>query len=367
MFDWFSVVVLSVVEGVTEFLPVSSTGHMILVSEWLHIEKTPQFEAFLVIVQSGAILALVSVFWKRFLVWFYSWYVSLFSFIFLNSKKNFEKFTIEKNYNSRQKTTFSLRKHVFFNEITEKWNAITLNSCDQTNFWEMNHKIQWITVFFARFFLKSLSFLLLQSENKVTFQKKSFFQREIYMNAPQQEAFFVFCATIPAFAVGFLLKNFIHTLFSVRTVAFALIVGGVVIFFLEKFLKGAQKSAEELRLSTAITIGLGQCCALWPGFSRSAATILSARCLGFSRTAAAEISFLIGFPTLLGASGYEFLKTYHVIESHFLLQLTVGILISWVTAFYCVKGFWEFLRNYSLVGFAYYRILLGLFLLYWQF
>jgi undecaprenyl-diphosphatase len=113
-----------------------------------------------------------------------------------------------------------------------------------------------------------------------------------------------------------------------------------------------------------VVVGLGQCCALWPGFSRSAATIIFGRWRGFSRTAAAEVSFLVGLPTLCGTALYETKQSWELIDAQLRNQLAVGIVVSWFTAYICVKSFLIFLRRFPLTVFAYYRIIVAALLLY---
>lgn len=265
---------LSIVEGVTEFLPISSTGHMILARHFLGLEKTESMDAFLVIVQAGAILAVVSVFWPTLLGWARAWF------------------------------------------------ALLLRKGDSS---------------------ASL------------------------IGARLQSIFFAI-SVVPFAVVGYLFKDFIKTLFDVRVVAYALLVGGIVILLDEWVFArrriGKERALESFGFMDALFIGVGQCCALWPGFSRSAATIIAGRWRGFSRTSAAEISFLVGLPTLCGTALYEAKSSWHLIDAEMRTQLGAGIVVSWFTAYVCVKGFLAFLRRFPLTSFAYYRIIVAVVLLY---
>jgi undecaprenyl-diphosphatase len=265
---------LSIVEGVTEFLPVSSTGHMILARQMLGLEKTESLDAFLVIVQAGAILAVVTVFWPTLLGWLRAWMA-----------------------------------------------------------------------------------LLLRKSNAGA----------AMIGARQQSIYFAL-SVIPFAVFGYVFKNQIKALFDVRVVAYALLVGGVLIlvdeYFLAKRRVARERSMESLGLRDALLVGLGQCCALWPGFSRSAATIITGRWLGFSRTSAAEISFLVGLPTLCGTALYEAKSSWHLIDSELRGQLLLGIVISWIVAYLFVKLFLAFLKRFPLTIFAWYRIALALMIFY---
>lgn len=272
---WFQIVALSVVEGITEFLPVSSTGHMVITNKVLGIPQSAELEAFLVIVQAGAILAVVSVYWKRFWGWLRAW---------------LDIFSKSPRPESR---------------------------------------------------------------------------------ASRLESLYVALAVVPFGVVGFLLKDVIDgALDSVRVVAAALIMGGILILVTERFM--ARRKAPDVQdegenvtgkfgWKEALIIGSGQCLALWPGFSRSAATIIVSRMRGFTQQEAAEISFIVGLPTLLGAASFKAIEDFGVLTAHtqWLAFLGVGIVVSWATAYAFVKWFIGYLRRHSLNGFAYYRLVVG--------
>lgn len=270
MANWSDIITLSVVEGITEFLPVSSTGHMIVASKLLGIEDSDQLSAFLVIVQAGAILAVVSVYFKLFREWITAWF--------------------------------------------------------------------------------------------------SFGKKDIRYVIARQQSISVFVSVLPFAVVGFILKDFIKSLFSPIVVGYALVVGGLLIIAVERLLnrlRPKEKNFSKVTLRDSFIVGAGQCLALWPGFSRSAATILTGRLLGYSRASAAELSFVIGMPTLLGTATYEALKEWRALDAQWLIYLGVGIIISWFVAYLCVKGFIAFLQRFSLTGFAIYRILVGILILWY--
>jgi len=168
-------------------------------------------------------------------------------------------------------------------------------------------------------------------------------------------------AVIPFGLIGYLNKDFIKSLFNSSTVAIALIVGGAIILLeglltRKKFLQ-QDRPKENYEIRDAILIGFGQCLSLWPGFSRAAATILAARFSGYSRPAAAELSFLIGLPTILGTGAYEMTGVDWDIQ--LLPFVIVGSLIAWIIAYISVKWLVAFLEKYSLSVFAWYRIAMG--------
>jgi undecaprenyl-diphosphatase len=277
---WLDIIILSVVEGITEFLPVSSTGHLIITKHFLGLPDSEALDAFLIIVQAGAILAVISVFWKLFLRWVLAWMQ-------------------------------------FFKSKSES--------------------------------VGSGSFEIKAAEGI----------------ALRQQSLCVALSVVPFAIIGFVLKDFVKSLFSVPVVAWALIVGGVFILVAEYFMRGKQNERElsTYSIRDSVIVGLGQCLALWPGFSRAGATLVFARFSGFSREAAAEISFLVGLPTLLGTASYEALKTWRHLSNEWVVYLLVGIVIAWIVAFICVKSFVAFLRRFPLSVFAYYRIVFGTFLL----
>lgn len=237
------VLILSFIEGLTEFLPISSTGHLIITSAFLKIEPTDFSKAFDVIIQFGAIFAVVFLYRDRL-----------------------------------------------------KWN--------------------------------------------LDFYKK------------------VFIAFIPAAIFGFLLKHKIDELLeSTAVVAWALIIGGVVLLFIDRVFKNNTES--ELTNKKSGLIGLFQCLALIPGVSRSAATIIGGQVVGLSREKAAEFSFILAIPTLTAATIYKLWKIRHILDMSQAVDLGLGIFLSFVFAILAIRLFITVLNKYGLKYFGVYRIIVG--------
>ena len=260
---------LGIIEGLTEFLPVSSTGHLIIAGRWLTFSD-PVFEnMFNIVIQFGAILAVVFYFWND---------------IF--------PFTRDREKNRR---TWKL------------WGLILV-------------------------------------------------------------------AFLPAAVIGVCIDDWMEAhLFNPISVAIALITGAVLIFIAEA--RADRRQPDNLRQSDAgqpltepgqitvplaLAVGLFQCLAMWPGMSRSASTIIGAVFCGFARPLAAEFSFLLGIPTIMGASFFKLLKAGFDFSAYQWVILTLGTIVSFITALVVVKFFMGYLKKYSLRPFAIYRILLGI-------
>ena len=252
-----SAIILALVEGITEFLPVSSTGHMIIVEKLLGLTASP---VFIIVIQFGAILSICVIYFE------YLWKVT---------------------------------------------KAVPVNP-----------------------------------------------------NA-QRFAVGLLLAFLPSAALGVMLSDYItQYLFSVWTVAIALIVGGIAIIFIEKMVKIPQYYAvEDFPLSTYLKIGLFQCLALVPGVSRSGATIMGSLLMKVERGAAAEFSFFLAIPTMMGAAVYSLYKQGTAIPFDDAIALAVGFVIAYLSAYYVVKAFISFVSNHGFGIFAWYRIFLGAFLL----
>jgi undecaprenyl-diphosphatase len=248
--------VLGVVEGLTEFLPVSSTGHLIVVNAWLG-RSDPAME---VAIQAGAITAIAVLYWRR--------------------------------------LATAVR--------------MAVRPCPGRT------SLLWLLV----------------------------------------------VAALPATVVGVLAADWIEAhLFSVRTVGCALVAGGILLWVLERWLRGRPAAAvaevEGITLRQAFGIGVCQCLALVPGVSRSGATIGGALALGCSRTAAAEFSFLVGLPILYGASLLKVAQDGARLTGPLLPDLLVASAAAFVTALLVVVPFVAFLRRHTFVPFAVYRIAFG--------
>jgi undecaprenyl-diphosphatase len=251
---------LGLVEGATEFIPVSSTGHLILVSDWLGLvdERAKTFDIF---IQLGAILAIV---------WIY-----------------------------RERLTRS-----------------------------------------------------------VTRARKDAGSRGFLLN--------LMVAFLPAAVVGFLTHDWIKgELFNPGVVAVALIAGGVVILLIEHWPpRSRDHDVADIPPRLALGIGMAQVLALIPGTSRSGATIMGGYALGLSRTAATEFSFFLAVPTMLAATTYDLLKSWSVLAVTDIPMFAVGFIVSFVSAVIVVKAFLAYVSNHTFSVFAWYRIALGVVLLF---
>jgi undecaprenyl-diphosphatase len=253
--------VLGIVEGLTEFLPVSSTGHLIIAGDLLGFvgERAASFE---VAIQLGAILSVVLLYWQRF-------------------------------------------RGLLVPEDSPA-------PADST--------------------LKGMP-----------------------------GALRIGLATLPALIVGFLARHAIkERLFTPGAVTGALFLGGIAILIAERYVRQRrQTSLDSITIAQAFGVGLFQVLALWPGTSRSAATIVGGMLLGFERKGAAEFSFLIAVPIMCIATGYEIIKMRNLFAAQDFAQFAVGFVISFIVALLTVKGFVNFLGRGSLVPFAWYRIVIA--------
>lgn len=260
MNDFFSATILGIVEGITEFLPISSTGHLIIVNEFIGF--TGQFaKMFDVVIQLGAILSVVVYFWKRLI-------------------------PLGHNNPSKNRRIFDLWKKTLV-------------------------------------------------------------------------------GVIPALGIGFLVGKYIEKLlFNTTVVAIALIVGGLILVYIENRKPSVRiRSIHDLSYRTAFFIGLIQCLAMVPGTSRSAATIIGAMLLGATRVVAAEFSFFLAIPTMVAASGYTLLKSGMLLTSHQVAVVACGFFVSFIVAWMVISAFMNYVSKKDFKPFAYYRIVLGIFVL----
>lgn len=256
-------IVLGVVEGITEWLPISSTGHMILVDEFLHLNVTPQFkEMFLVVIQLGAILAVVVLYW---------------------------------------------------------------------------HKLWPFGI-----------------ENKRIVPKKDIWQMW----------FKVLVSCVPAAVVGVLFDDKLNALFyNWQTVAIMLILFGIFFLVVETWNKGKTAkihSIGELTYTSALIIGAFQLiAAVFPGTSRSGATILGAILIGVSRTVAAEYTFFLAVPVMFGASALKLVKFgFHFTFAEAIL-LAVGMIVAFAVSILTIKFLMGYIKKHDFKAFGWYRIVLG--------
>lgn len=254
---------LGVVEGLTEFLPVSSTGHLILLVDLLGFTGPPG-KVFEITIQLGAILAVC---------WLYR-----------------RKLTI---------TTLTLHRDPASRRFTQN--------------------------------------LLI--------------------------AFF------PAAIIGAAAHHIIKThLFSVPVVSIMLILGGIAILLIEKFRPIPKiHNLDEMDGKLALKIGFFQCLAMIPGTSRSGATIMGALLLGLDRKTAAEFSFFLAIPTMFAATIYDLYKNWSLLQADNFTVIALGFLAAFVTALLVVRGAIGFIGRYGFTPFAWYRIALGLIMLYASF
>jgi undecaprenyl-diphosphatase len=247
---WFEAFILAIVEGLTEFLPVSSTGHMIITQGLMGMESTEFSKVFLISIQFGTILSVVVLYWKRF------------------------------------------------------------------------------------------------------FQSMSFYYK-------------LFVAFLPAAVFGLLLNDYIDSLLeSVYVVAVMLILGGVVLVFVDRWFKGNEDIPDrEITYPEALKVGLFQVLAMVPGVSRSAATIIGGMTQKFSKKQAAEFSFFLAVPTMFAATAYKLLKGYEAINSENISILIFGNVVGFIVALVAIKSFIAYLTKHGFAIFGYYRIFVGVVIL----
>ncbi|MBR3668040.1 MAG: undecaprenyl-diphosphate phosphatase [Ruminococcus sp.] len=269
-------IILGIVEGVTEWLPISSTGHLILVEEFLNLDKSEEFkEMFDVVIQLGAIMAVVVIFWKK--LWPFG-------------RKN---------------------------------NAHPLN---KTPFGKM-------------------------------------IKTDIFMMW-----FKVLVACLPAAVIGLLLDDWIDEhLYNPWTVAVALIVFGIAFIIIENWNKGKKpkiNTIAALGFNTAFIIGVFQLiAAIFPGTSRSGATIVGALLIGVSRTVAAEFTFYLAIPVMFGASLLKLVKFGFNFTGSELAVLITGMVVAFLVSVVVIKFLMDYIKKHDFKVFGWYRIVLGILVL----
>lgn len=259
-------IIMGIVEGVTEFLPISSTGYLILSADLMHFWTKEKADLFVVVIQLGAILAVIYDYWAR--LW-----------------------------------------HAFMGLVTGKAEGLA---------------------------------------------------------NPRQLGLSLIVATIPVMLVGFTFADQIKMyLFNPYTVAIMLIIGGLLIFYVESRPKTViAAEAEDISLKTALLIGLFQCLALIPGTSRSGSTIIGALWLGVSRKAAAEFSFFLGIPVIVGAGLLDLLKHKDALSTgEDWAVLGVGVAVSFIIALLCIRWLVAWVSRRDFTIFAWLRIITGVLVL----
>ena len=248
--SWLEALILAIVEGLTEFLPVSSTGHMMIAQGVMGMKSTEFSQVFLIAIQFGTILSVVVLYWKRF------------------------------------------------------------------------------------------------------FQSLTFYYK-------------LFVAFLPAAVFGLLLNDYIEELLeSVYVVAVMLILGGIVLVFVDRWFKDNEKIPHrEISYLEALKVGFFQVLAMVPGVSRSAATIIGGMTQKFSKKQAAEFSFFLAVPTMFAATAYKLLKGYESINSDNIGILIFGNVVGFLVALVAIKGFISYLTKHGFAIFGYYRIFVGVLIL----
>jgi len=253
--SFLDTIILGIVEGFTEFLPVSSTAHLLITGEILKIPQTDFFKTFVIAIQLGAIIAVIFLYWRK----------------------------VIKNSNLIKK---------------------------------------------------------------------------------------VLVAFIPTAIIGFLLykiiKNFLFE--NLATIAWALIIGGIVIIIFEIFQKNKnggeqnienENSLDSISYKKSFLIGVIQSLAIVPGVSRSGATIIGGMLAGIKRKNIVEFSFLLAIPTIFAATGYDLLSSKISFSSLDIKTLLIGFIASFVFALLAIKFLIKFIENHSFIIFGYYRIIVG--------
>jgi undecaprenyl-diphosphatase len=261
----FQSIIIAIVEGITEFLPVSSTGHMIITQKLLGIKNSEFVKLFIVNIQFGAILSVLVIYWKKFL------------------------------------------DPVRQTSVQGSW---------------------W---------------------------KKFTYRYDFYLK--------LLVAFLPAVIFGLLFIQYIYTMLeSAVVVAVSLVLGGIILIFIDRWFKSPSDN-QEITYPKAFKIGLFQVIAMIPGVSRSAASIIGGLTQKLTRKNAAEFSFFLAVPTMLGASVLEMYKTYHSLTAQDIRILILGNILAFIVALVAIKGFIAFLTRHGFKLFGYYRIAVGLVIL----
>lgn len=244
---YLEALILAIIEGITEFLPISSTGHMVIASTFMGISNNALTKNFEIVIQLGAIVSVVVLYWRKFL------------------------------------TSF-------------------------------------------RFYLK-LAF-----------------------------------AFLPAAVAGFFLEDYIDLLLeNIWMVVASLILGGIILIFIDRWFRHAEGMEEqEISWLQGFTIGCFQCIAMIPGVSRAAATIIGGMAVGLNRRTAAEFSFFLAVPTMIGASAKKMMDSYQTIHNHDIAILAFGSFVAFLVAMVAIRAFIGFLKQHGFTWFGYYRIVFGI-------
>lgn len=268
MSEILKAILFGIVEGITEWLPISSTGHMILLSEFVKLDVSEEFwEMFLVVIQLGAILAVVLLFWNQ---------------IFPFGTGNYD------------------------------------------------------------------------------FKKKLFVKKDVFALW-----FKILTACIPAAVIGLIFDDVFDALFyNPWCVAIALIAFGAAFIIIEERNKNMRPritSLEQITYKIALLIGVFQLiAAIFPGTSRSGATIVGALLLGVSRTVAAEFTFFLAIPVMLGASLLKIVKFGFSFTGMELTILFVGMIVAFLISVFVIRFLMGYIKKHDFKVFGWYRIILGI-------
>lgn len=280
MLEIIKAVIYGIVEGITEWLPISSTGHLILVEQLIPFEDTSQdfFGMFDVVIQLGAILAVVVLFWSQ--IW-----------------------------------PFALTK-----KEREREGGTGIMAWIKKDIW-----ILW---------------------------------------------FKILVSCVPAAVIGVMFDDVFDALFyNPPCVAIALAVFGVAFILIENWNKGRKykvTSLSEITYQTALMIGVFQLiAAVFPGTSRSGATIVGALLIGVSRTVAAEYTFFLAIPVMFGASLLKVVKFGFVFTEQELLMLGIGTAVSFVVSLFVLRFLMGYIKKHDFKVFGWYRIILGIVVLFY--
>lgn len=275
----FKAIIIAIVEGLTEFVPVSSTGHMILVGDLIDFrgaENLAFSSMYEVVIQLGAILAVVVLYRKK-----------------------------------------------IFGSIVE-----------------------FITYIFAFF-----------TKNKESMENsKTGFKFGIN----------VILGSIPAMICGLTFYSSIKSLFTVKAVGVAFIVGGILLLVIENWYrkkpssKKTIQSVDEITYKQSFLVGIFQCLAMWPGMSRSASTIMGGWVAGFSTTVATEFTFFLAIPAMVGSSAMDLLQfDYSIMNSTYWTALAIGFIVAFIVSLVVIDKFIAYLKKKPMKVFAIYRVIAG--------
>ena len=286
--EFIKVVILGIVEGITEWLPISSTGHMILVDEFIKLDVTPEFmEFFLVVIQLGAILAVVVLYWNK-----------LWPFYIRPISKKTRAIIKKQPAYARGILTF-----------VEKY-------CD---------KEKWVLWFK------------------------------------------ILVACLPTIIIALPFNDIIEEKFyNYVVVAITLIVYGILFIIIENYNKRRRPACtrlDKLSFKTAFIIGCFQVLSVIPGTSRSGSTIIGGILAGTSRTVAAEFTFFLAIPVMLGASLLKLVKFGFAFTGTEVIVLVVGVLVSFFVSILAIKFLMGYIKKHDFKVFGWYRIILGILVL----